>query len=96
MRVQTTGITSDSLGAAQLGALAWEQNDAGHIADSLLVSDDEIVAARRWLWQEARVVAEAGTAAAVAAYLSGCYEPAPDETLVILICGANTDPAGVS
>lgn len=96
VRVQTTGITSDSLGAAQLGALAWEQNDAGHIADSLLVSDDEIVAARRWLWQEARVVAEAGTAAAVAAYLSGCYEPAPDETLVILICGANTDPAGVS
>jgi threonine dehydratase len=93
VRVGTSGIASDSLGAAQLGALAWEQN--GNIAGSLLVSDDDIVAARRWLWQEARIIAEAGTAAAVAAYLTGGYQPAPDENVVLLICGANTDPGTV-
>lgn len=95
VRVETTGLARDSLGAAEIGGLAWEQLAAGHISDSLLVTDDEIVAARRWLWQHARIVSEPGTAAAVAAYLAGSHGPAPDENVVIVICGANTDPGSV-
>ena len=95
VQVETAGVARDSLGAAVIGSLAWEQMAAGHIADSLLVTDDDVAAAQRWLWREARVVAEPGTAAAVAAYASGGYRPGPDENVVILVCGANTDPASV-
>ena len=34
-------------------------------------------------------------ATTVAALLSGAYVPAPDETVVALVCGANVDPASV-
>jgi threonine dehydratase len=60
------------------------------------VSDEAIVAARRWLWQEARVASEPGTAAAVAALRTGAYRPAPDETVVVVICGANADPSDLA
>ena len=91
--VRTEGVARDSLGARRLGAIAWEHAAAGHITDSLLVDDDAIVAARRWLWQEARLATEHGTAAAIAALRIGAYEPEPGETVVVMICGANADPS---
>ena len=36
---------------------------------------------------------EHGTATAYAALTSGAYLPAPDERVVVLLCGANTNPA---
>lgn len=94
--VDSTGIARDSLGARQLGSLAWEQVRARHIAESLLVDDDAIVDARRWLWREARIATEPGTAAAVAAIRSGAYRPSPDENVVVVICGANADPTDLA
>lgn len=91
--VPTAGIARDSLGARRLGAIAWEHSAAGHISDSLLVDDDAIADARRWLWREARIASEPGTAAAVAALRAGAYKPERDETVVIVICGANADPS---
>lgn len=91
--VRTEGVARDSLGARRLGAIAWEHAAVGHITDSLLVDDDAIVAARRWLWQEARLATEHGTAAAIAALRIGAYEPEPGETVVVMICGANADPS---
>jgi len=59
----------------------------------LLVDDEAIVDARRWLWREARIATESGTAAAVAALRTGAYKPERGETIVVVICGANADPA---
>jgi threonine dehydratase len=94
--VPSEGIARDSLGARRIGEIAWSHVAAGHIADALLVDDEAIAEARRWLWQEARLAVEPGTAAAMAALRSGVYEPEPDETVVVVVCGANADPADLS
>ncbi|RWG02814.1 pyridoxal-phosphate dependent enzyme, partial [Mesorhizobium sp.] len=60
---------------------------------SILVSDDDIVAAQKTLWDRARIIAEPGGAAAFAAMLSGRYAPAPGERVAVLVCGSNTNPA---
>ena len=91
--VKTEGVARDSLGARRLGSIAWEHAAAAHISDALLVDDDAIVDARRWLWQEARLATEPGTAAAVAALRTGAYKPERSETVVVVICGANADPS---
>ena len=62
-----------------------------HVAEVILVDDEEIVAAQRSLWDVARIVAEPGGAAATAALLSGRYTPEPDEHVGVLVSGANTD-----
>lgn len=94
--VRSEGIARDSLGARRIGDIAWSHAAAGHIADAVLVEDEAIAEARRWLWQEARLAVEPGTAAAMAALRSGAYKPEPDETVVVVICGANADPADLS
>jgi threonine dehydratase len=57
------------------------------------VDDKAIVDARRRLWDDYRLVVEHGTAAAYAALTSGAYLPAAGERVVVLLCGANTNPA---
>ncbi|MEV4089320.1 threonine/serine dehydratase, partial [Nonomuraea fuscirosea] len=61
--------------------------------ESVLVTDEAIVAARRTLWERHRVAAEHSGAAAYAALLSGVYTPAPGERVAVVVCGSNTDPA---
>jgi threonine dehydratase len=41
-------------------------------------------------------VVEHGTAAAYAALTSGVYRPADGERVVVLLCGANTNPADLA
>ncbi|WP_336210440.1 threonine/serine dehydratase [Nonomuraea sp. LPB2021202275-12-8] len=90
--VQVSGIAADALGATRLGDLAYDiLSRAG--ARSVLVTDEAIVAARRTLWAEHRMVAEHAGATAYAALLSGVYTPAPGERVAIMVCGSNTDPA---
>ena len=48
--------------------------------------------ARRHLWDDYRIAVEHGTAAAQAALASGAYVPAAGERVVVLLCGANTNP----
>jgi threonine dehydratase len=91
--VKTEGVARDSLGARRLGAIAWEHAAAGHISDGVLVDDDAIVDARRWLWREARLATEPGTAAAVAALRCGAYKQRPGQVVVVVVCGANADPS---
>jgi threonine dehydratase len=83
------GIAADSLAPRRVGTLMFPIAQA-FVAQSVLVSDDDIVAAQTALWQSVRVVAEPGGAAAFAALLSGRYVPAPGERVAVLICGANT------
>ncbi len=61
-----------------------------HVERAVLVSDADILAAQRALWETARVVAEPGGATAFAALLGGSYVPAPGERVMALVCGANT------
>ena len=56
----------------------------------VLVSDEDIVAAQKLLWDRLRLVAEPGGCAALAALLTGGYSPGPDETVAVVISGANT------
>lgn len=63
------------------------------IVVSLLVDDVDIVDARQRLWDELRLAVEHGAAAAISALTSGAYVPESDEVVVVIICGANTDPS---
>ena len=83
------GIAADSLAPRQVGALMFPIAQA-HVARSVLVTDEAIVAAQRALWSGLRVVAEPGGAAAFAALLSGRYVPAEGERVAVLLCGANS------
>ena len=88
--VQVGGVAADSLGARRLGGLAFEAVTANNV-QSLLVGEDAIVAARNDLWRDYQLAAEHGAAVTYAALQSGLYQPAPDERVVVVVCGANTD-----
>ncbi len=87
--VEVSGVAADSLGARRLGSNVWPIA-RDYVAKSLLVTDAEIVAAQRALWDVMRVVVESGGAAAFAALLAGRYRPEPDEQVAVVLCGANT------
>jgi threonine dehydratase len=87
--VPVSGIAADSLGATRLGDIAWEvARRTG--ARSVLVGDDDVIAARRILWERHRLVVEHGAATVVAALLSGAYRPDRGERVAAVLCGANT------
>jgi threonine dehydratase len=83
------GIAADSLAPRQVGELMFPIAQA-FVAGSVLVTDDDIRAAQRALWDTVRIVAEPGAAAAFAALLAGRYVPAQGECVAVLVCGANT------
>jgi threonine dehydratase len=56
-----------------------------------LVPDEAITLAQKTLWQDFRLAAEPGGAAAFAAILCGAYQPAAGERVGILLCGANVE-----
>jgi threonine dehydratase len=88
--VSVSGVAADSLGARRVGEIAFSV--ATRVAPtSLLVDDDNIVAARLQLWREYRIPAEHGAAAAFAALSSGAYQAAAGECVAVVVCGANTD-----
>jgi threonine dehydratase len=93
--VPVSGVAADSLGARRAGTIAYETAVAAQLP-SVLVSDQAIVDARRMLWEDHRIVVEHGTAAAQAALISGAYVPEPGERVVVLLCGANTNPADLA
>ncbi len=93
--VAVGGVAADALGASRLGAIAWTTVQE-HGLSAVLVTDDAIVDARRWLWNHARIAAEPAGAAALAALLSGTHQPADGERVCVVVCGGNADPAGLS
>ncbi|WP_454853613.1 threonine/serine dehydratase [Rhizobium binxianense] len=83
------GIAADSLAPKRVGGLMFPIAQK-YVQPPVLVSDEDIRAAQKALWNGLRIVAEPGGAAAFAAILSGRYVPAPDERVTVLVCGANT------
>jgi threonine dehydratase len=94
VEVPVAGVAADSLGAGQIGSLAW--SILAERADSRTVSDESIMESRRRLWADARVVAEPGGATALCALTSGTYAPGADERVVVVVCGGNTDPSDLT
>ncbi len=93
--VEVSGVAADALGARRVGEVPFAVLRAA-IDRVTLVEDDHVRAAQRALWDECRVVAEPGGAAALAALQSGAYQAATGERVGVVICGANVDPALVA
>ena len=95
VEVDVSGVAADSLGARRLGAVPW--SIVRHfVDDAVVVPDDAIRTAQRELWDDLRLIAEPGGAAALAAIRTGAYVPEPGERLVVVVCGSNCDPTTVT
>jgi threonine dehydratase len=88
------GVAADSLGARQVGGLAFTLASS-FVQESVLVEDAAIVAAQRWLWDRLRLIVEPGGATALAALLSGAFIPPLEARVGVLLCGANADPTAI-
>ena len=86
------GVAADSLAPKRVGEMMFPIAEA-FVERSILVSDDDIIAAQKALWNRVRIISEPGGAAAFAAILSGRYTPASGERVAVLVCGANANPA---
>ena len=65
-----------------------------NVDEIVLVDDDEMAAAARWLWFEFGIAAELSGAASIAALRAGRIALAPEESVGLLVCGAGTDGIG--
>ena len=92
--VDVGGLAADSLGPRRVGAIAFAAASAW-VERVVLASDEAIREAQRRLWHDAHLVAEPGGAASLAGLIAGAYQPAANERVVVVVCGANTDPASV-
>jgi threonine dehydratase len=88
--VEVGGVAADSLGARRAGRLMFPIAQK-FIAQAVLVSDDQIVAAQKALWETLRLIVEPGGATAFAALLGGVYKPHAGERVGVVLCGANAD-----
>ncbi len=85
----TGSVAVDSLAPRRAGELTYAMISR-HAERIVLVSDEAITAAQQALWDVLRVVGEPGACAALAALLSGQYQPGPAEHVAIIVSGANT------
>jgi threonine dehydratase len=90
--VEVSGIAADSLGARRIGAIAWALTGR-HVRASHLLEDRAIRAAQQLLWSELRLAVEPAAALPLAALATRTVVPTSDEKVLLVICGANLDPA---
>ena len=79
---------ADGLHAPFAGRLALEIAQARQF-DSVLVEEDEIAAAMRFLYERAKLACEPAGAVGVAALQSGRIELEAEETIVVVVTGGN-------
>jgi threonine dehydratase len=91
--VAVGGPAADSLGARRVSQLALDLARSAGCHPPVQVTDEEIERARAGLWEQRRLAAEYGAASALAAIQSGAYVPDVYERVVVVVSGANTDPA---
>ena len=80
-------IASSALGATRAGAVPFSVLASANVS-SVLVSDDQIVAARELLWEQFRIAVEPAAALPLAAWLDGQVD---GELPCLVVCGANAD-----
>jgi threonine dehydratase len=86
------GIAADALGATSVGHLGFA---AARDARSVLVTEEDIAAARHTLWRELRLAVEPAGATAYAAVLTGAAD-VTGQRVGVVVCGANTDPSDLA
>jgi threonine dehydratase len=84
------GVAADSLAPRRAGTIALSIAQS-FVDRVLLVDDEDILRAQTALWESARIVAEPGGAAALAALMPGAYTPRAAERVAVIICGGNTN-----
>ena len=90
--VAVGGLAADSLGARQVGLLMFDiARQVG--MRSVLVDEDAIRAAQRWLWERLRIVVEPGGGTALAALLCNAFVAPQDARVGVVLCGANVELA---
>lgn len=62
-----------------------------HVDDIVLVEDNDMLDAARWLWFEMGLGVELAAGAPLAALRTGAYRPSRDENLCAVVCGAGSD-----
>ncbi len=83
-----SGVAADALGPLSIGRIAFD-TARSRGTDSLLVPDDAIGAARQFLWQRLRVLAEPAASVPLAAVMTGAVPVRDGETLALVISGGN-------
>ncbi|MEZ5824863.1 MAG: threonine/serine dehydratase [Geminicoccaceae bacterium] len=86
--VEVSGVAADSLGARRIGDIAFALARE-RLHRSLLVEDACITRARKWLFEELRIVTEPGGATALAALLEGQLDLDPARPVAVIVCGGN-------
>lgn len=94
VEVAVSGPAVDSLGVRRVGQLGFDAAIA-HNVQHIDVADEAITAAQLSAWEELRIGLEAGGATALAALLSGAYEPQHEEVVGVVGCGGNVDIAAL-
>lgn len=90
--VEVGGLAADALGARRIGGIAWPIARR-FVATAQLVDDAAILAAQRRLWRGFRLAVEPAAALPLAALDSGLVRPARQDRVLLVVCGANLDPA---
>ena len=85
----TGSVAADSLAPRRIGATAFPIAQR-YVSGVVLVSDADILAAQRTLWDTLRFVAEPGGVTALAAVLSGRYVCRRAERVGVVVSGGNT------
>lgn len=95
VEVEVAGLAADSLGAKQIGRAPWEVVRQ-FVDEAVVVTDDDIRATQRAIWEDLRLISEPGGAAALAAIRAGAYRPTRHERVAVAVCGSNCDPTTIS
>jgi threonine dehydratase len=82
------GVAADALGPLSIGRHAFETARALG-AVPLLVSEDAIIEARRFLWERLRVLAEPAASVPLAAVMSGAVSVEAGMTVALVVSGGN-------
>jgi threonine dehydratase len=88
VEIAVGGVASDALGAPRIGDIAYAVA-VEHGVRPVLVDEAAILEARRLLWREARLLAEPGACAALAAVMTGAIAVPAGQIAVVVISGGN-------
>lgn len=91
VEVEVGGVASSSLGARSVGKYPWMTRS--WIDDSVLVADEAIIEAQKWLWTGFRLAVEPAAATTIAALRTGAVAPIRGSRVVAVLSGGNVDPA---
>jgi threonine dehydratase len=87
----TGGIGADALAPKRVGELMFPIAQA-HVAEVVLVEDDDVRQAQRALWRAVRIAVEPAAAVGIAALRTRAYRPEPGERVAVVLSGSNTRP----